>query len=318
MLLAVQAILDDPGFTVSSPLAASAVQTAKQLQEWSQSSVENKLDFDLFASQLVSELNTAFQPSSGGQKCPRVQREKMWGKYHLIRSSAVFRERWFGILQPIHGCTPYPVFYQYVTDIVFKQLIKHHYSASEQSDDTHGQVEDLTYEEMSALRYAAGYVCRAMRKEFKSNPEILAAIDELIDDSKGEGDEGLDWSNDWMKLVSRGGLLFVKDTTYMVFHAMELVVRKHFCKELVAKLSPGSTSMLIELVRNDENVQFYSCMLFAEVEEGVASILLHSIIKLWVTMRGFSFASSWIELYKQNAKKSLQRSKGLRKTLFTD
>ena len=60
LLLAVQAILDDPGFTVSSPTAANAVQTAKQLQESSQSSV---------ASQLVSELNAAFQPSSGGQKC---------------------------------------------------------------------------------------------------------------------------------------------------------------------------------------------------------------------------------------------------------
>ena len=115
----------------------------------------------------------------------------------------------------------------------------------------------------------------------------------FIDDSNGEGDEGSDCSNDWTKLASRGGLLFVKDTTYMVFHAMELVVRKHFCKERVEKLLPGSRSMLIQLVCEDEDVSFYSCMLFAEVEESVASILLHSIVKLWVTMRGFAFASSW-------------------------
>ena len=157
-----------------------------------------------------------------------------------------------------------------------------------------------------------------MRKEFKSNPEVLAAIDELIDDHDGEGEEGADCSNDWMKLASRGGLIFVKDTTYMVFHAMELVVRKHFCKEKVEKLSPGSRSMLTALIHKDEDVEFYSCMLFSVVDEGVASILLNSMIKLWVTMRGFSFAGSWIELYKQHTKKSLQRSKGLRKTLFTD
>ena len=280
-------------------------------------SAENKPCFDGFASQLVSELETALQPSSGGYKRLRVQREKMWGQYHLIRSSAVFRERWLGILQPLHGCTPCPVFYQYVTD-VFKQLIKHHCLSSEQSHATSCQLPDLTYEETCALRYAAGYVCRAMRKEFQSNPEVLAAIDELIDDSNGEGDEGSDCSNDWTKLACRGGLLFVKDTTYRVFHAMELVVRKQFCKEQVKQLQPGSRSMLIQLVHHDEDVAFYCCMLFAEVEESVASALLHSIIKLWVTMRGFAFASSWIELYKQNSQKSLQRSKGLRKTLFTD
>ena len=132
VLLAVQAVLDDPGFEVSSPLAANAVQTAKQLQEWSQS-VENKRYFDGFTSQLVSELE-AFWPSSGGHKRLRVQREKMWGQYHLIRSSAVFREMWLGILHPLHGCTPCPIFYQYVTDNVFKQLIKHHCSASELMD----------------------------------------------------------------------------------------------------------------------------------------------------------------------------------------
>lgn len=63
-------------------------------------------------------------------------------------------------------------FYQYVTDNVFKQLIKHHCSSSEQPHATSCQLPDLTYDETSALRYAAGYVCRAMRKDFHSNPEV--------------------------------------------------------------------------------------------------------------------------------------------------
>lgn len=141
---------------------------------------------------------------------------------------------------------------------------------------------------MSALRYAAGYMCRAMKKEFESNPDILAAaIDELIDDSNG--DESSDYSNDWMKLASPGALHFVNDNMYMVFHAMEMVVRTYFCKKQVEKLQPGSRSMLVQLVLDDENVAFYSCMLFAEVVERVASTLLHSIIKLYITMRGFTF-----------------------------
>ena len=67
VLLAVQAVLDDPGFKMPSPLAANAVQSAKYLQPWSQS-VENKSCFNEFSSQLVSELETAFSSSSGGRK----------------------------------------------------------------------------------------------------------------------------------------------------------------------------------------------------------------------------------------------------------
>ena len=72
---------------------------------------------------------------------------------------------------------------------------------------------DVKYEEACALRFAEGYVCRAMWKKFKFNTDVLAAIDELIDFSYGE-EEDLDCSNNWMKLATRGGLIFVKNTTY--------------------------------------------------------------------------------------------------------
>ena len=74
-----------------------------------------------------------------------------------------------------------------------------------------------------------------MKREFKSQPEVLAAIDELIDESKE--DDGCNSSNEWMKLMDRGGLVFVKDTTYMVFQAIEMVVRSHFCKDGIHTIS---------------------------------------------------------------------------------
>ena len=39
------------------------------------------------------------------------------------------------------------------------------------------------------------------------------------------------------------------------------------------------------------------------------------IIDMWITVRGFSFASAWIEKYKSANKKSVQKSKGVRKQL---
>ena len=59
-------------------------------------------------------------------------------------------------------------------------------------------------------------------------------------------------------------------------------------------------------------------MLTAEIEEIHAQTVLDMLVSLWVTIRGFSFASAFIEMYKQEKKKGLQRSKALRKDIRPD
>ena len=56
-------------------------------------------------------------------------------------------------------------------------------------------------------------------------------------------------------------------------------------------------------------------MLTAESEDEDAQVVLEMLINLWITIRGFSFAGSWLEMYKQEKKKGLQRSKALRKEI---
>ena len=51
-------------------------------------------------------------------------------------------------------------------------------------------------------------------------------------------------------------------------------------------------------------------------EENEADALLHMLVDHWVTIRGYSFASSYVERYKQKQKKTVQKSKGLRKNLL--
>ena len=49
-------------------------------------------------------------------------------------------------------------------------------------------------------------------------------------------------------------------------------------------------------------------------EEG--DVLLQMIIEHWVTVRGFSYTSAFLEKYKQANKKMVQKSKGTRKNLL--
>ena len=46
--------------------------------------------------------------------------------------------------------------------------------------------------------------------------------------------------------------------------------------------------------------------------------LLTLVVDMWVTIRGFSHASAWVEKYKVEQKKSTQKSKGLRKNYILE
>ena len=47
------------------------------------------------------------------------------------------------------------------------------------------------------------------------------------------------------------------------------------------------------------------------------AVLLEMIVGLFITIRGFSFSKSLMEMYKQEVKKSMQKSKSLRRKLTT-
>ena len=68
-----------------------------------------------------------------------------------------------------------------------------------------------------------------------------------------------------------------------------------------------------------DDVLFWWRVLVSECEASAAvgSVMLKKIVDLYVTIRGFAFTSSCLEIYKQSKRKALQRSKGIRKELFT-
>ena len=106
----------------------------------------------------------------------------------------------------------------------------------------------------------------------------------------------------------------MSNMTYMVFEAMELELRTHFVIIDMARDSQLKARAKIE-IENNEDVCFYWCMVCAEWEEKTSQTLLSMIIDEWITIRGFSTVSGWLELYKQAHKKVIQKSKGVRKHL---
>ena len=77
----------------------------------------------------------------------------------------------------------------------------------------------------------------------------------------------------------------------------------------------GNREQVENAVMENDDVLFHWCTLVTDISDTDAAVVLELLVKLWITIRVFSFASAWLELYKQSKKKSLQRSKALRKDI---
>ena len=97
------------------------------------------------------------------------------------------------------------------------------------------------------------------------------------------------------------------------FISIEYVTRHHMSIANVKSMDEDFRRRLENMIVTDDDVLFNWTMTGAENEE-----VLVEIIKLWLDIRGFSFAKSVMEKYKQETKKSTGKSKSLRTKLFTD
>ena len=300
--------MSDDCFKISSPLANEVLQTAAVVEKWCKE-VENTTEVNAFEEKLVKSFDSCFSYTG---KVYKKQRETMWSSYHSLRSSKVYETLWSDFLLNKVGVSEVSViFCQYVGDYVLKELAKIHFPLSETEKVV--DHETLTYEERNGLRYAAGYVPRSLKKKLakSANPhkkDLMLCLPNLLDQEEDVDDD----SSDWIDAVNRGGLTKVNNDTYELFVAMEVELRKQLALKKVPELSEDTKQAMVQ----NDNVQFLWSIICNEWDEEVGNILLEMIVNEWVTIRGFSYASAWIEKFKQATKVTIEKSKGLRKQLI--
>ena len=297
----------DKGFDLPSVPAQEARKTAGKLLEWC-SDLDNGTVFGCFASDLVSNLGTCFKSHRNVQR----EREYMWEKVFKFRASPEFKTKWSSFLLESIDVSACPIFFQYVAERAFESLIKSRY----QFEKTDRSVDvQLSYEERNALRYTAGYVTRALIKKLKSSTHPLKEemVCCLLDMNEADELDTPHESEDWTTIINRGGLTHIGNMTYGMFESMELVIR-HFLSGDPSQFG-SIKSKLMELIKADDDVQFFWAIVSVEWEEEESLALLEQIIEHYVTIRGFSFASGWLEKYKKTQKKTIQKSKGVQMQL---
>ena len=106
----------------------------------------------------------------------------------------------------------------------------------------------------------------------------------------------------------------VNDDAYNLFVGFEyvakkvLIIGKDINKENIKKKLHNS-------ILADEEIKFKWSLLSAEMDEKAATLLFNEMVSLFITVRGFAFTTSYVEIYKQTQKKNLQKKKAIRKEL---
>jgi len=72
---------------------------------------------------------------------------------------------------------------------------------------------------------------------------------------------------------------------------------------------------IIEKVATNADVLHLWSFCVPDADKSVSHTLLRKVVELYVNIRGFTFSSSCVELYKQATKKTLSKSKALRTEL---
>jgi len=306
IMQAIEAVRGDRGYTLPSQRAMDAAKCVDTVIEWVFKNKETEV-FVNFCDNLVTKLKQCLPSIT--VKLTKQHRAKMWRELFQLQTSSNFNEAWAEFLKLIHAEVN-TLFYEHVTDEAVKILIREQFRSPVSSKEVEYSVEKLTYEENNALRYAAGVIPRKLMTKIKNSTRsnknyLLMYLEELLVEDPDE-DISADGSTDWINLVDRGGLLHVNELMFKMMQHMEVEFRHHLDSENI------KASAISGICNNDE-VLFYWELLSGMCEKEERDFLLKLIVELWVTIRGFAYASGWMEEHKQVNKKMVQKSKGVRK-----
>jgi len=208
-----------------------------------------------------------------------------------------------------------PTIFQHITHQLFKQLIEKE-MCHEGPSEPDSLLNPLTYQEDNALRYMAGYVCRKVHHNInKSSSKDKDDMVELCMQFCGDEEDEDRGSEKWINAIDRGGLWHINDNTFTIFCIIEEEVRRHLRVSSLIELDDTSRRKIMDGLMGNEELLHQWTLLTTDKDQCIAMEVLRKICELYLTVRGFSFAASCLELYKQRSKQQIQKSKALRKKL---
>ena len=144
-------------------------EVANKLLQWMKDP-RNKPVAKEFSTAIIRHLEKCISPSDQ-LKTMQTRRERMWSNYHTFRCSSEYILVWKTLLSNNLQATSHPIFWQCIGDKLFKRIIKDTASTSSEVAAADKEAPTISHQEANALRYAAGYIPRAVGKKLKKSTD---------------------------------------------------------------------------------------------------------------------------------------------------
>ena len=257
---------------------------------------------------------------------PSSQREKIWKSFHSLASDSEFIVAFEAYLSPALSTQPISkLFIQSLSRKFFEKIVlaMKKADAKYQSDESSScKAIQMTNVDENILRYAAGYVPFALRKqclkqahnsERKQKAECLSALQ--VENEDEQLHSFYNYTKYWIEKQNRGGLFTLNDKSYLFFREVECHCRRHFNQLSLGSKSTDIRLPVLDSVFKDKHALEYWTNATADYSASVSVPVMQMCVKLWINIRGHAFASHWIEQFKQAQKAEQSTKKGLRKSL---
>ena len=281
------------------------------------SSSENK-EFVKFCEDITTLLISCFDSA---KRCTlnSTKRDRLWKAYVRVCTEQI-PSLWkqFGTKVNFTATEQDPLLIQSTIKYVFENMLKEYFGSTRAVPASRPADEQFTPDELNALRYACGYVPHKLLKKYeKRGDEKANQFEMCLSEMSVAGDSSdlLAYTTKWFDLVNRGGLFPLNEQSYWFFCSVERVVRQQLT-ELSKRQAENIKETVGKAVLEDEDVVFYWSLISQDIEEEASSVeLLGEIVQLWTTIRGFSLAAHWLEIYKKASGTLTSKKTGLRKEL---
>ena len=270
--------------------------------------------------------------ASKKHKLASAAQASLWSTFHRLRGSQDLDHHWDHFMAAIpDACLDVSrLCMQLILDRMLKRAITEKAAEDErESAAMHMNTPPISFIDMNAIRYMAGYVGIKLLKKYKKRSKndrvqqkrrfFVRVLEGMrADQQPGEPDSPAEYSKLWSELIDRGGLYHISDDTCDLIVAIEVIVRKHINNGAVQLYIPGTDvrKLITDEVIASQNV----ITLWEKVAKNIPTKyelysieLLGEVVKLWVTIRGYSFAKDWTmqfeKKYKKGTRKGLQAKK---------
>lgn len=286
------------------------------LQEGERHNEKQKILDDLFA-ELVKTIKTC----TDGIKKVRIQlaRERALKRFHQLRINTL-PSLWSKVFADLGIEEEKVVILQSINRLLFNSVVLEGFANRYPTPPEEVLSVSMLSDEQNAVRYASGYVVKALKKQYEKKKGVKARQFMECLTNMSAHQEGkdcstyYDYTKAWIKLVNRGGLFEINNDCFLFFKAIELHVQETLRGHLLSG-NIEKQEYLSQLVK-EEDIHLLWSKLCADIEDSDSSCeLLTAIIDKWVTIRGFAQVSSWVNDYKAATSEKLKKKKALRKTL---